>query len=99
MDSSRDFGARLTRIAVLVVLLFAQSLLLAHQVDHYSAGDSSLCAVCQVGHGLAGPVAVNQAPLILPGDFTETFTFTGFLALDRTWCPAIARAPPQSLSA
>jgi hypothetical protein len=99
MDSSRDFGTRLMRTALLVALLFAQSLMLVHEVGHFSAGDSSLCAVCQVGHGLAGAVVDTQAPPLIPCDHSETFSFTGLPALDSTWRPALARAPPETLSA
>lgn len=99
MNALRRLNLLPARLALLVVLLLAQGLLLAHEVDHLSAGEStSLCAVCKVGHGLDSPAV--SAPAAEIADDAADVVFT---APERVHAAAPrpsrhARAPPTTLS-
>jgi len=40
------------RLWLLLILLAAQGLVLAHGVDHAINSDAALCAICSVSHGI-----------------------------------------------
>lgn len=53
-------GAFVLRLAVLALLLGAQSIAFAHELGHVDSGETSLCAVCSIGTGLDAPVHVEH---------------------------------------
>jgi hypothetical protein len=62
------FRARRHRAAILVLfgwLLVAQTLLVAHRIEHYSGGDGLSCALCIAGDHTA---AIGDHPLYLITD-------------------------------
>lgn len=85
------------RLWLLLILLAAQGLVLAHGVDHAINSDAALCAICSVSHGIddlvgaeaPGPGTTPARTAIRAVRFTEVVTR-----------PAIshhARGPPITL--
>jgi len=83
------------RLGLLSLLLAAQSLLIAHELDHFSAGDTSLCAVCSISSGTDSPVHVEQLPPdsmpVSPNERTRPHT----VSIKVITTPLTARAPPS----
>ncbi|MDT8320485.1 MAG: hypothetical protein RQ826_08145 [Xanthomonadales bacterium] len=50
------------RLGILLLLLCAQSFTLTHELGHDLADETSLCAICSIGHGLHAGVSVSHAP-------------------------------------
>jgi hypothetical protein len=85
----------LSRLLVLLLLLSAQSFLMAHELTHVPYGDSGvLCDICSAGHGLdSGVTAVLCVPVSeCTHDLQVLESPTGH---DQALIfPYIARAPP-----
>lgn len=88
---------RLGRILLLVLLLAAQGLVLAHEIDHLGVPDTGDCVTCSV-HSGGENAAATQQPSLYPEDTTS-------LTNEETKLPLItqrsyrltARAPPIHL--
>lgn len=94
MIRSRRHPGLLTRLTLLAFLLVAQCSVFAHEIDHFAAGDSNLCAVCSIGHGLEGTAtASHQAPLSGPDDPAPDDRPV-IVRAGAAWGTAQARAPP-----
>lgn len=83
------------KLVVLSLLLGAQSLSLVHAMDHVSASDTSLCAVCSISAGLDGPAHVTHEfseiqPVIQPRSEQPVLVNPKVFA-----APLTARAPPR----
>jgi hypothetical protein len=84
-------------LLLICVFLAAQSLALAHEFDHFAAGDSSSCVICPAGSNLQA-AATNSTDLFVlaapaatrpacPHHFSNIAVSSGFSA----------RAPPSFL--
>lgn len=81
---------------MLCLLLAAQSLSLAHELDHMGLGEASLCAVCSVSHGLDTPAYADDAiPESGPARITAE-SQPAPVRVHRSAAPATARAPPAT---
>lgn len=90
---------RSTRFALLLLLLLlaAQSISMAHAIGDNHELKSDLCATCIVGHGLG--TAVSSSHDTVPLQIHQAYAplRSNFVALSsRTSCH-LARAPPPSL--
>lgn len=99
MNAPRTHRRSVTRTLLLVTLILAQSLVLAHEIDHFSAGDLGRCAVCQIGHGLHSPVSSTAAAQIPRCVGQPGFILPLWQEDETAWLPPQARAPPLTLSA
>lgn len=99
MNVRRPLSRLSARLALLLVLLLAQGFLLAHEVDHIAAAESSLCAVCQVGHGLDSPAVAEAALPPAASDESVPFACPAPHRSDSARHARRARAPPLALSA
>lgn len=84
------------RLVLLTVLLAAQSLSFAHELDHFSAGEASLCAVCSIGNNLDVPVQVTHEPPASSPNFQSVIQPSPEVSLKVIATPLSARAPPAS---
>lgn len=97
MNRSRRHPGLLSRLTLLAFLVLAQGLVVAHEIDHFAAGEVNFCAVCSVGHGLdSAAVAGQPAPLAeVAGPAPEPHAARA--RCTASWGIAQARAPPHSL--
>jgi hypothetical protein len=85
----------LSRLLALLLLLSAQSFLMAHELTHTPYGDSGiLCDVCSVGHGL--DTGVTVAVFVPISECTHGLQVLEPLIghYQTLISPYIARAPP-----
>ncbi|MGK2924275.1 MAG: hypothetical protein ACSLE2_01500, partial [Lysobacterales bacterium] len=69
MNRSRRHSGLLPRLTLLVFLVLAHGLVVAHEIDHWAAGETNLCAVCSIGHGLdSAAIAGQPTPLAEAAD-------------------------------
>lgn len=85
------------RLGLMMLLLAAQGLTFAHDLDHFQEGDGSICAVCPIPNGLGAPLPVTQTMSdmalchVAPSERPTTID-------PRTcWSPRSSRAPPRSI--
>ena len=86
------------RLLLAVVLVLAQTLLLAHGIEHLGHGDADACEVCVTGAPL-GAALVAAQPGLAPRD---ALTLPPSAALTRValrapFNPHAARAPPAPI--
>jgi hypothetical protein len=83
------------RLALLTLLLAAQSLALTHELDHAGLPDNPQCAVCSLGGSLSGPIVVDhEAWDPTPGELAPIIIGRRLLTV-RILTPPPARAPPS----
>jgi hypothetical protein len=87
---------RYSRLALLLLLLTAQGIAVAHDIGDSHALKSDLCATCIIGHGLGTAVGSSYAasPLQVCQTFAAVHSITATPA-PHTNCH-FARAPPLS---
>lgn len=85
------------RLWLLMVLLAAQGLVLAHGVDHAINSDAALCAICSVSHGVDDVVgAETPSPSTAPARMA--IRAVGFaVAVTGPARSHTARGPPATL--
>ena len=93
----KRFGPGLsTRLSLLLLLLAAQSLALAHDAGHLAAGDT-ICTTCSIGYQLEHPTCETQPGCEAPGNrATHPDTPLAHRTFRRAAAP-IARSPPAPL--
>jgi hypothetical protein len=88
--------AALTRSLLLAILFAAQSLAVAHQVDHVAKSEAGSCAVCVAGSHL-GHAAVDSAPEAVETATRAVFGTVSAQSVEARALPTRrARAPPLS---
>lgn len=82
------------RLGLLSLVLAAQSMAVAHELDHLGRADQPQCAVCSVSGSLSGPVHVEHEAWEPVPAVPQEINFTCELQSRRLESPALARAPP-----
>lgn len=85
------------RLALLCLVLSAQALAHAHELDHIGRPDSTQCAICSVSASLAGPVHVEHEAWEPSPDLALRPVVTDIAIPLRQIARFTARAPPRSL--
>jgi hypothetical protein len=94
MNRSRRHPGLLSRLTLLAFLVLAQGLVVAHEIDHFAAGETNLCAVCSVGHGLDSAAVAGQPAPLPKAAGTAPAQTAAKSCCAASWGIARARAPP-----
>jgi hypothetical protein len=79
------------------LLLAAQGIALAHQLDHLATEDSSSCVICPVGSNIQA-AALDSGDISGPGKYTAIRPVSiGHLCVTEVATGSSARAPPSFL--
>ena len=97
MNRSLLTWAKLTRAALLVVLVTAQSLAMAHEVTHWDQPAQELCATCSLSSHLDAPLTHEDRFQAIPEQDFSNRTPARKLVADEVRIPYFQRAPPVSL--
>lgn len=85
------------RLALLLMLLAAQSIGYAHEIGHVDSVESGICATCSIGNGLGAGVTVShEAPEVQVCHALIPVHSVALALVSRT-NSHFARAPPTSL--
>jgi hypothetical protein len=95
MNLSTYNPGRFARLALLLVMLAAQSIAVAHDIGEEHGLQSHSCATCVIGHGLGTAVSFSyETPTQFPCHaFTPTDSTTDTLAPRTNY--HLARGPPR----
>lgn len=97
MNRLRSLPGPVARIALLALLLAAQGLAFAHDLEHLGGHGESLCAVCSASHAQDG-ATLESADAAEPQPIRTPCPATATLAVRATFAGVFhARAPPASL--
>ncbi|HKJ16420.1 MAG TPA: hypothetical protein VJ984_03605 [Xanthomonadales bacterium] len=89
--------ARFTRAALLVVLVAAQSVAVAHEISHWHNSTQELCATCSFSTNLDGLATVEHQRIAIPCVNHTHVSTTSYFVLVDVQLPYFQRAPPISL--
>ena len=84
------------RIALLALLICAQGVTLAHEIDHGIAHEGNVCAVCSIGGGLSSAVTGDHSCPVHAAKTEFLPTVVELPAAKRLIQTREARAPPAS---
>jgi len=82
------------RLGILSLMLAAQSLAFAHELDHLGSPDNPQCAACSVGGNLSGPVHIEHAEWAPTPTVATPSVDHGSRVPHGLSTPLRARAPP-----
>lgn len=71
--AASPFG-RYLRAALMLLLLAAQGVAAAHELNHWHGPSQEICATCSIGNGLDSPLAAPQTPLQTPDRSAFVYT-------------------------
>ena len=87
-------SALVLRLVLLVLLLAAQSIASAHQIEHGDRPDTSFCAICSISSGMDVPVHVDHTQPISPPVFCASVAQPVFVFIRVVAVRCTPRAPP-----
>ena len=100
IDRSRHRAGRKYAILLAVALLFAQYVLIAHQIDHQSDASEAPCDLCLTAQYQGStPISKDIPPAIVYGQDSIAFSAIVGLLSSRIITGFSARAPPFFLHA
>lgn len=85
---------RRLRLLLAVLLLAVQGVAMAHELGHFSAGDTQGCAICSVASQPGATAPEHSPPPATHGRALCDSTITSALLPSSLHHPGAARAPP-----